>query len=182
MSKIGKQIIKIPAGIAVAIDEHVIRFKSGDKELTVPLLNGIKPVLENGELKFSISADTKQNRSNWGTIASLSLNAIEGLTKGFEKTLIIEGIGYRASKEGNDLVLSVGFSHPVRYSPPAGITIDIEKNTILHIKGFSKEAVGQTAAEIRAVKKPEPYKGTGIRYADEVIRRKAGKKAVATTT
>ncbi len=178
MSKIGKMVIKIPEGLSVEINEKELIFKNEKGEIKIPNLKGVKPILENNTLRFNLVEESKQSHSNWGTLAALSRNAIEGLTKGFEKTLILEGIGYRVSKEGNDLVLNVGFSHPVRYSPPPGIVFEIEKNNIIHVKGCDKALVGQVAAEIRSIKKPEPYKGTGIRYADEVIRRKAGKKAV----
>lgn len=177
MSKIGKQSIKIPAGMTVKVSDETLTFKNERGEITLPVLRGVKPVLEGDVLQFSLTVESKQGRSNWGTLAALAANAVEGLSKGFQKTLIMEGVGYRATKEGNDLVLSVGFSHPVRYSPPAGIILEVEKNTTIHVKGFDRAAVGQAAADIRAIRRPEPYKGKGIRYADEVIRRKAGKKA-----
>jgi len=179
MSKIGKQLIKIPEGMTVIINENEIIFKNDRGEIKLPVLSGVKPSLEDNFLKFQLISNSKQSRSNWGTFASLSKNAVEGLTKGFQKTLILEGIGYRAAKEGNDLILNVGFSHPVRYQIPSGIVIEVEKNNIVHIKGVDKVLVGQVAAEIRSIKKPEPYKSTGIRYANEVVRRKAGKKAAS---
>jgi large subunit ribosomal protein L6 len=181
MSKIGKQLIKIPAGVTVTVSEDELIFKSDLGEIKLPILQGVKPSLEDGILKFELISNSKQSRSNWGTLASLSVNAIEGLAKGFQKTLILEGVGYRAAKEGDDLVINVGFSHSVRYHIPTGVTIEVEKNTIVHAKGFDKALVGQVAAEIRSIKKPEPYKGTGIRYINEVVRRKAGKKAATTT-
>lgn len=125
--------------------------------------------------------ESKQTRSNWGTLASLSLNAIQGLVKDFEKTLVIEGIGYKVTQEGNKLVFGLGFSHPVNYEVPVGVEAALEKNKIIKLKSFDKALLGQTAAEIRAFKKPEPYKGKGIRYQGEVIKLKAGKKATASS-
>ena len=179
MSKIGKQIIKIPEGIAVKIEEEKILLKGQAGELVIPMLRGVKPVMESNELIFNLSGTGKQAHSNWGTLRSLTANAVTGLTKGFEKILILEGIGYRITKEGNDLTLNLGFSHPVKYKAPAGIILEVPDTTTLKIKGIDKALVGQTAAEIRNLKKPEPYKGKGFRYADEIIRRKAGKKVAA---
>lgn len=181
MSKIGKQPIKIPDGITVEITGSEVIIKSVKSELKTPLLKGIKPILEDGYLRLDLTGEGKQARSNWGTMRSLLANAVYGLTKGFEKTLLLEGVGYRVTKEGNDLLMNLGFSHPVRYKAPEHITFEVEKNSVLRIKGFDKTLVGQVAAEIRSFKKPEPYKGKGFRYADEIIRRKAGKKAAATT-
>ncbi len=177
MSKIGKQPIKIPAEVTVTMAEKNIRIKSPKGELAVPLLAGVNAVLENGELKFSVKSSSKQHRSNWGTERALVQNAISGLVKEFEKTLILEGVGYRVTKGEEGLSLSLGFSHPIKYATPKGITFEIEKNSILKVKGSDKSLVGQVAAEIRELKKPEPYKGKGFHYSDEVVRRKAGKKA-----
>ncbi|MEK7464281.1 MAG: 50S ribosomal protein L6 [Patescibacteria group bacterium] len=181
MSKIGKQIIKIPAELEVVLGD-TIKIKSSKAELNFPILENIEANYdsEKRELRFTAKSDDKQSRSNWGTQTSIVKNGVEGLTKGFEKTLLLEGVGYKVIKEGEDLVLSLGFSHPVRFKGRAGILFEVEKNTILKIKGFNKEVVGQVAAEIRALKKPEPYKGKGFRYSDEVIIRKAGKKAATT--
>ncbi len=179
MSRVGKRLIKIPEGIVLEIKEREMIFRNEKGELRVPILEGIKPVFENGCLGFSLLREDKQSKSNWGTNAALAKNAVLGLTEGFKKTLILEGVGYRMNKEGEDLVMNLGFSHPVRYSPPKGIVLELERNNILHIKGVDKALVGQVAAEIRALKKPEPYKGKGFRYVDEVIRRKAGKKAAS---
>ena len=179
MSKIGKQLIKIPEGMMVTINESEIVFKNERGEIKLPILAGVKPFLEDNFLRFELNFDSKQSRSNWGTLASLSKNAVEGLTKGFQKTLVLEGIGYRVAKEGDNLVFNVGFSHPVYYKIPSGVSIEVEKNNIVHVKGVDKFLVGQVAAEIRSIKKPEPYKGTGIRYLNEVVRRKAGKKAAS---
>ena len=181
MSKIGKRILSIPEGVKVSEVENELVFSSSKGELKVPVLKGIKPILEGNTLSFELLESSKMGRSNWGTTSSLSSNAIEGLTKGYVKKLSIEGVGYRIMKEGNDLVLSLGFSHPVPYKAPAGITFEVEKNTQLTVSGIDKHLVGQVAAEIRSLKKPEPYKGKGFRYEGEVIRRKAGKKSGTTS-
>lgn len=179
MSKVGKKIITIPAGITVSVEPTRVVVKDAKRELVIPKLRGISVTVENGVATLTAEGTAKQIRSNWGTERALIQNAVDGLVKGYEKTLIIEGVGYKMAKEGNDLNLSLGFSHPVKYKAPAHIEFEVEKNTILKIKGFDKALVGQVAAEIRALKKPEPYKGKGFRYSDEVIKRKAGKKAAA---
>ncbi|HXF43889.1 MAG TPA: 50S ribosomal protein L6 [Candidatus Paceibacterota bacterium] len=184
MSKIGKQKIIVPEGIEVKIDGGFVIVRKDKNELKVPVLHGVDVVYDETkrELTFSMTNSTKQNKSNWGTTRALVANAVLGLMKGFEKTLILEGVGYRVMKSGENLEMNLGFSHPVRYAAVPGIQFEVEKNTILKIKGFDKELVGRVAAEIRALKKPEPYKGKGFRYSDEVIRRKAGKKAAATAS
>ncbi|MFA5052549.1 MAG: 50S ribosomal protein L6 [Parcubacteria group bacterium] len=175
MSKIGKQIINIPEGVNLAINEDVIKFSGKNGNLEVPILPGVSPKMEDNVLSFSISSSDKQTKSNWGTMRALAANAVLGVTSDFVKELKIEGVGYRANIEGNSIVLSVGFSHPVKFELPEGVKASTEKN-ILKISGADKRMVGEVAAEIRAIKKPEPYKGTGIMYVGEVIRRKAGKK------
>jgi large subunit ribosomal protein L6 len=130
---------------------------------------------ENGILSFEASSEDKQTRSNWGTMRALSANAAQGAVEDFIKELKIEGVGYRATVEGNEVVFNVGYSHPVKFNLPEGVKASVEKN-ILKISGADKRLVGEVAAEMRAIRKPEPYKGTGIMYVGEVIRRKAGKK------
>lgn len=179
MSKVGKKLIEIPAGITVTVEPKRVVVKDAKRELVIEKLRGINVRVEGNEVTLTADSVAKQIRSNWGTLRSLIQNAIEGLTKGYEKTLLIEGVGFKIAKEGNDLTLSLGFSHPVKFKAPEHIEFEVEKNTILKIKGFDKALVGQVAAEIRALKKPEPYKGKGFRYSDEIIRRKAGKKAAA---
>lgn len=187
MSKIGKKPIIVPDNISADIKNGILELKKGDNTVSVDILPYVKAEIsetkdENEkackEIIFSIESELKQAKANWGTIRALVQNAIDGLEKNFEKVLEIEGIGYRAAMEGEKLVLNVGFSHPVKYAPRKGIKISVEKNAIT-ISGIDKSMVGQTAAEIRAVKEPEPYKGKGIRYRGEYIRRKAGKKAGA---
>lgn len=179
MSKIGKKIITVPEGMTLKEEGRELVFGNAKGTIRVPILHGIKAKIEGSELTFSLDEHSKIARSNWGTVAALCLNAVEGLTKGFEKKLILEGVGYRVTKEGEGLTLNLGFSHPVQYPATEGITFEVEKNSQLTIKGFDKARVGQVAAEIRAMKKPEPYKGKGFRYEGEVIRRKAGKKGGA---
>lgn len=181
MSKIGKKIVLVPENIEVFIEPKHILVKRDKKEIKVPVLPGVSVRRDGISITFSITDDRKQFRSNWGTNRALLQNAITGMIEGFSKTLILEGVGYRMSKEGNDLILNLGFSHPVRYHMPDSIAFDIENNTILKVRGNDKALVGQVAAEIRALKKPEPYKGKGMRYADESVRRKAGKKAAGAT-
>lgn len=148
--------------------------------LKVSRLSNVKVSMAEGKMTLEPQGTSKQSRMNWGTLWSHLSNAIEGVTKGFTKILEIEGIGFKASLEGNTLVLKVGFSHPVKFSIPEDITASIDKNTIT-ISGIDKQRVGHVAATIRKVKKPEPYLGKGIHYQGEVIRKKEGKKAAAAT-
>lgn len=177
MSKIGKLPITIPQGITVTLANDIITVSNGKETLSTPMLRGVTVTIEENEVIVALSGKSVQARSNWGTLRALIANAIEGLSKGFEKTLILEGIGFRIAQEGKNLTLSLGFSHPVKYTAPDSITFEVEKNSKLKVKGNDKQVVGQVAAEIRALKKPEPYKGTGFHYSDEVVQRKAGKKA-----
>jgi len=179
MSKIGKKPIEIPAGVTITVEKKVIVISNGKQTLSVNLPDGVDFKIEENIATFSLVKKSKQERSDWGTVRALVQNAIDGITKGYEKTLILEGVGYKMAKDGNDLNLNLGFSHPVKYKTPEYIVFEVEKNTILKIKGFDKALVGQVAAEIRAMKKPEPYKGKGFHYLGEVVKRKAGKKAAS---
>lgn len=180
MSRIGKNPIKIPAGVSVTIKDGEVKIKGLKGELTRDFLKEIRIEAADGKINLGIDKETKNSSALWGTYNSHLKNMIEGVTKGFEKKLEIEGIGYRAKLEGDKIILSLGFSHPIEIKKPAGIDFRVEKNKII-ISGIDKESVGQTAAGIRALKKAEPYKGKGIHYEGEVIRRKAGKKAAAAT-
>lgn len=182
MSKIGKKIITIPEGISVEVKDGEVDIKHGSEATKVPILYGVEPVLNGKDLRFELKSDTKQGRSNWGTMRSIVMNKIIGLVSGFEKTLILEGVGFRITKDGDGLILNLGFSHPVKFEAVKGIEFEVEKNTILKIKGKDKILVGQVAAKIRSFKKPEPYKGKGFHYIDEKIRRKAGKKSGGTAS
>ena len=175
MSRLIKKSIAIPQGVTVAQSGGVVLVKGPKGELSVKLSPGIAASIEGSELwikKESASADAAM----LGTLWSLSRNAIQGVTDGFMKVLEIEGVGYRAAMEGKDLMLYLGYALPVKMKIADGVTVAVEKN-IVRISGIDKELVGRVAAEIRAMKKPEPYKGKGIHYQGEVIRRKAGKKA-----
>lgn len=180
MSRIGKKPIMVPDGVEIKIENGKVGVKGPKGELVRFFKPDISVKLEGRTLVLKpVKPDTDKGiRALWGTYASHIINMIEGVIKGFSKSLVIEGVGFRAQLDGRDLVLNLGFSHPVRKSIPPGIEIRVEKNKIL-VSGNDKELVGQTAAEIRALKKPEPYKGKGIRYEDEVVRRKAGKKSVS---
>lgn len=179
MSRIGKKPIQIPEGVEVKIEENLIMVKGPKGELKNQIRSEIKIEAKDKEIEFKPVTFHKGVSALWGTSRSLVANMIEGVTKGFEKILEIEGVGYRANLDGKDLVLNLGYSHPVKIKTPQGIEFKVEKNTI-KVSGIDKQLVGQVAAEIRAKRKPEPYGGKGIRYQGEVIRRKIGKKAVAT--
>jgi large subunit ribosomal protein L6 len=181
MSKIGKKPIDLPENIKVEISEGVVRISDGkNNEISVPILRGIVVEKEENKIKVSLSPGKKdkQTRSNWGTQRAILQNAVLGLIKPFQKTLILEGIGYKVNKENDVLVLYLGYSHPIKYPIPPGINIEVEKNSILRISGSDKFLVGKVAAELKSLKKPEPYKGKGFRYENEVIKiRKSSKKA-----
>ena len=179
MSKIGKKPIVVLEGVEVQLKDGVLHFKGKQGELELKLIPYISVEIKDKSLLFTSTASHKQARANWGTIAALAKNAIQGVSEGFSKKLQLEGIGYRANLEGKNLVLNVGFSHPVKYEPLIGVKLSVEKN-IITVSGLDRALVGEVAAQIRRIKKPEPYQGKGIRYFGEVIRRKAGKKAAAT--
>ena len=176
MSRIGKKPIPIPTGVTVAIEGLSVSIKGAKGEIVRDIRPEIKAEVIDHQLVLTPKIVTKLTPAYWGLTRALLAHAVLGVSRGFEKKLELEGISYRVSMEGHDLVFALGFSHPVRFPAPAGIEFKIEKNLIT-VSGFSKELVGETAAKIRALKKPEPYKGKGIHYQGEVIRRKAGKKA-----
>jgi len=177
MSRIGKKTRTIPSGVTVDIKRNELVIKGPKGELHQKLHPRVTVANSDGVLTVSVvnENDTK-DRALWGTFSSLLENMIDGVTKGFQKQLDISGVGYKASLKGNDLVLEVGFSHPVILKPLAGIKFSVEKN-IITVDGIDKQAVGEMAAQIRSTKKVEPYKGKGIKYIDEVVHRKAGKTA-----
>ncbi|OQX74658.1 MAG: 50S ribosomal protein L6 [Campylobacteraceae bacterium 4484_4] len=176
MSRIGKQPVAIPAGIDVKLEGNVINFKKGNVQKHVDTRGYVDVVIDNGEIVFKPKGEDRQSKAYWGTFRSLSQNVIIGLTEGYKKVLEINGVGYRAAVKGNILELQLGFSHPINYEFPKDVKIAVEKNVIT-IEGDDKQVVGQIAAEIRSFRPPEPYKGKGVKYADEVIIRKAGKTA-----
>jgi len=176
MSRIGKNPVTIPAEVSVSVDGNVIVFKKGSVQKELDTKGNVEVKVEDGNIVFSAKSDDRQDRAYWGTYRALSANIIVGLTKGYQKQLEINGVGYRAAVKGNILELQLGFSHPINYEFPKGLQITVEKN-ILTIKGDDKQVVGQIAAEVRSFRPPEPYKGKGVKYVEEHIRRKAGKTA-----
>ncbi len=179
MSRVGKSPVAIPSGVSVAVETDVVKVKGPKGELAHRILRGTRVVVEGGEAK--VSSDRDRRNPAFGTMRAQIFNMVTGVTAGFSRTLEIVGTGYRANMDGKKLVLQVGFSHPVVFDPPAGITIKTEGPTKLTVSGADKALVGQVAADIRAVRPPEPYKGKGIKYEGEYIRRKAGKAAGATS-
>lgn len=177
MSRIGKIPIPVPTTVNVTIDKNEVRVKGpkGELLLTVPPRVSVKHV--DGELRAERHGDDKQAKAFHGLVQRMLTNMVTGVTEGFRKELEIQGVGYRANLEGNKLNLAVGKSHPEIFEAPKGITFEVPKPTSVIINGFDKQQVGQIAAQIRRVRPPEPYKGKGIRYAGEIVRRKVGKSA-----
>lgn len=168
--------IPIPTGVQVDIQGNRVTIKGPKGELSREFHRDITIRLENGQLLVSRPTDSRAHRALHGLTRALLANMVEGVTQGYRKALQIEGVGYRVELQGQDLVLQVGFSHPVKVSPPSGISFNVERGgRIFYVDGIDKELVGKVAAEIRAIRTPDPYKGKGIRYLDEQIRRKAGK-------
>ena len=176
MSRVGKLPIKIPAGTEISVSSGELTVKGKGGTLKRAMHPGVKIEVQNGEAVVSPAQQTRLARALWGTYAAHVRNMIAGVNTPFQKKLEVQGIGYRAEMSGKQLKLQVGFSHPVLVTIPEGITVAVEKN-VISVTGASKEDVGQFAASVRAIKKPEPYKGKGIRYEGEVVRQKQGKKA-----
>lgn len=176
MSRVGKKPIGIPEKVEVDIKDGLVKIKGPKGELQREIRPEVKAEIKDKALLVSPLGESKKIRAFWGLTRALLANMIKGVTEGFEKKLEIEGVGYRANLEGDSLVLNLGYSHPVKIKKPEGIEFSVEKNVIT-VSGIDKEKVGQAAAKIRAVRKPEPYKGKGIRYQGEEVRRKVGKKA-----
>ncbi len=177
MSRVGKAPIPIPQGVEININDGVISAKGPKGELFVNVSTELEYSLENSEITVTRPSDSKEHRSIHGLFRSLVANIVDGVSKGFEKKLEIVGVGYRAEMKGNKLLLNVGFSHPIIVLPPEGIEFSVEGNNQFTVKGIDKQLVGQMSAKIRSLRPPEPYKGKGIRYAGEQVRRKAGKTA-----
>lgn len=175
MSRVGKKPIEIPAGVTVTLNNNVVTVKGPKGELTRTFNPDIEIKVEENIINVSRPSESKEHRALHGTTRALLSNMVEGVSKGFEKGLELIGVGYRAQKQGNKLVLNVGYSHPVEITPEAGLEIEVPSNTKVIVKGTSKERVGALAANIRDVRRPEPYKGKGIRYEGEFVRRKEGK-------
>lgn len=174
MSRIGKLPIQVPAGVTITVDSDAVRVQGPKGNLEQFMLPNVTVAVTDGEVIVSRNDDSKLAKSQHGLMRALINNMVVGVTKGFERKLEVNGVGFRVAGSGQNLDMSLGFSHPVKYVAPAGVNIAVEKMNIT-VSGISKQQVGQVAAEIRSLKKPEPYKGKGIKYADEVILRKAGK-------
>ncbi len=174
MSRVGKQPIPLPVGVQVTLEGNHVRVQGPKGQLERTLPREIEVAREDGQLVVRRSSDAPRHRALHGLTRTLVANMVQGVTAGFTKTLEIQGVGYRAQKQGENLVLALGFSHPVEVRPPAGISFAVEGPRLL-VQGIDKELVGQTAADIRAIRRPEPYKGKGVRYLNEQVRRKAGK-------
>jgi large subunit ribosomal protein L6 len=176
MSRIGKKPVPVPSGVQAAVDGQTVRIKGPKGALELVLHDDVVAKLDKGEIQVDPRSETKRARAQWGTSRTLINNLIEGVTKGFEEKLEITGVGYRAAVQGKNLQMQLGYSHDIVYPIPAGITIATPKATEVVITGFDKQKVGQVAAELRGFKPPEPYKGKGVKYANEYVFRKEGKK------
>lgn len=180
MSRIGKKPIEIPKDVEVKIERQSVAIKGPLGELSQKIRPEIGVSVKEGKIFVYTKRETKESGALWGSTRALLANIIKGVTEGFEKKMEIRGVGYRANLEGDDLNLQLGFSHPVKMKRPEGIKFSIEKS-IITISGIDKQLVGETAARIRRIRPPDPYKGKGVRHLGEVVRKKEGKKAVATT-
>ncbi len=178
MSRIGKKQITLPKGVEVKHDGKAVTVKGPKGSLTTTLIEGISVKIENNVVAFTRSNEEGKSKAFHGLVRALVANNVKGVTEGFKKELDIVGVGYRAEVKGKEVVFQLGYSHPVRFPIPKGIDVAIDGKTgHITVTGIDKQQVGQTAAEIRALREPDPYKGKGIKYSDEVIRRKAGKAA-----
>jgi large subunit ribosomal protein L6 len=175
MSRVGRKVITVPAGVKVQVGDRTLAVQGPKGKLETPVPPGIKFALEGGSLSCQRDNDEQQLRAFHGMARALAQNAIKGVTEGFSKDLDIVGVGYRATVEGNKVVFALGFSHPVEYRIPEGIKIAVEKQTRVTVSGIDRQKVGQVAAEIRGLRRPDPYKQKGIRYVGEVLKKKAGK-------
>ncbi|WP_426958282.1 50S ribosomal protein L6 [Muricoccus radiodurans] len=176
MSRVGKYPVKVPAGVTVTLQDGAVVAKGKLGELRLPLTDKVDVTVENGEVAVAPRGDDRAARTMWGTTRSLIDGMVTGVSTGFSKSMEINGTGYRAAVQGKELVLNLGYSHEIRYAIPEGIKITTERPTAIRVEGADKQRVGQVAAEIRAYRGPEPYKGKGIKYEGEQILRKEGKK------
>jgi large subunit ribosomal protein L6 len=175
MSRVGRKVIVVPAGVKVQVSERALEVQGPKGRLTTPVPPGIRFALEGQQLSCQRSNDEQKLRAFHGMARALAQNAIRGVTEGFSKDLDIVGVGYRAAVEGSKVVFALGFSHPIEYKVPDGIKIAVEKQTRVTVSGIDRQKVGQVAAEIRDLRRPDPYKQKGIRYLGEVLKKKAGK-------
>ncbi|MDI4238357.1 50S ribosomal protein L6 [Bradyrhizobium sp. 31Argb] len=176
MSRIGKRPVAIPSGVTATVDGQTVKVKGPKGQLQFVVHNDVEVKFENGQVKVAPRVDTNRAQAMYGTARAQVANLVEGVTKGFEKKLEITGVGYRAAMQGKNLQLALGYSHDVIYPIPEGISIAVPKPTEITVSGIDSQRVGQVAAEIRAYRPPEPYKGKGVKYANEFIFRKEGKK------
>ncbi|MEE4300300.1 MAG: 50S ribosomal protein L6 [Pseudomonadales bacterium] len=176
MSRIAKNPITVPSGVEVAVAAGELKVKGGKGQLSMAINPAVEVKFEDGQLTFAPAGDAEDGWAQAGTARAVANNLVVGVTEGFEKKLQLVGVGYRAQAQGKKLNLSLGFSHPVEYELPEGISAETPSQTEIVIRGIDKQAVGQVSAEIRAFRPPEPYKGKGVRYADEYVRRKEAKK------
>jgi large subunit ribosomal protein L6 len=176
MSRVGKKPVAIPSGVSASVEGQVVRITGPKGTLAVALHGDVGAKVEGNEVKVDPRTDTKRARAMWGTYRSLLANVITGVTKGFERRLEVTGVGYRAAVQGKNLQVQLGYSHDITYPIPDGITIATPRPTEIVVTGIDGQKVGHVAAEIRAFRKPEPYKGKGVKYAGEYIFRKEGKK------
>ena len=177
MSRIGNRKLVVPEGVEITVEDNQVTVKGPKGELSLEIKENITVQVENNTVVVTRANDEKTTRAMHGTTNANIHNMIEGVTNGFKKVLEIIGVGYRFAMKGNQLVINAGYSHPVELEIPTGLSVDVTSNTEITVKGISKEKVGEFAANIRKIRKPEPYKGKGIRYKDEHIQRKEGKKA-----
>jgi large subunit ribosomal protein L6 len=176
MSKIGKRPVAVPSGVTATVTGQTVKVKGPKGELSVVMNDNVTPKLDKNQIVFEKKGEDRQDNASWGLYRALVNNLVTGVTKGFERKLEITGVGYRAAMQGKNLNLSLGYSHDVVYEVPAGVTVATPKPTEIVITGIDKQKVGQVASEIRAYRKPEPYKGKGVKYEGEFIFRKEGKK------
>jgi len=179
MSRIGKKPIVIPQGVKVQVDGGLVRAEGPKGKLSQPVPRGLTARVDNGAVVLTRAGDERPLRALHGLTRALVANMVHGVKDGFERKLEIVGIGYRAQLQGRNIQLALGYSHPVVFPLPEGVTAEIDKQVSITLRGADKAVLGETAAKLRALRKPDPYKGKGIKYADEVIRRKVGKKAGA---
>jgi large subunit ribosomal protein L6 len=176
MSRVGKKPVAIPSGVTAVVEGQTVKVKGPKGAMSLVLHGDVEAKVDKGEVTVDPRSETKRARAMWGTYRSLLANVVEGVTKGFERRLEITGVGYRASLQGKNLQIQLGYSHDIVYPIPEGITIAVPKPTEIVVTGIDGQKVGHVAAEIRAFRKPEPYKGKGVKYSDEYIFRKEGKK------
>jgi large subunit ribosomal protein L6 len=178
MSRVGRKVIPVPKGVNITIGKDQVAVKGPKGELKREVPAGVTVALNGGELAVTRADDSRDNRAKHGMVRALLANMVKGVTDGFERKLEINGVGYRADVAGQKLNMSLGFSHPVTFELPKGIAAKVDKNIVV-LSGIDKESLGETASKIRAIRPPEPYKGKGIKYVEEVIKRKVGKTGAA---